>query len=106
MALSHSPETDGRRSQADRSQRNCSVSSSLECFGNSLVFRVTERGGNLLFAQARPVIAIDRQGHAAVLLQVARPVQGTVEAVEFLEQEPRYLQGRHCAGTGRTAEYS
>src|SRR5437879_9428214 len=82
------------------------VSPSLRCFRKSLVFRVAERGGNLLFAQARPIVAINRQRDAAVLLQVARPAQGAIKAVEFLEQKPLFLQRRHCAGAGWTAEHS
>src|SRR5437868_2277352 len=104
-ALSRSPVTDGRRSRADRGQPT-TVSPALRCFGKSLVFRVSERGSNLLFAQDRAVVAIDRQRDAAALLQVARPAQGAIEAVEFLEQKPLFLQRRHCGGAGWTAEHS
>src|SRR5690242_5837110 len=82
------------------------ISPSLGCIGKSLVFRVAERGGNLLFAQARSIIAVNRQRDETVVLQVAGPAQGAIEAVELLEQKPRLLQRRHCAGAGWTAEHS
>src|SRR5882757_165084 len=106
MASSRSPVTGGRRSRADPRPTQGSVPPSLGRFGNSLVFRVTESGGYFLLSEARPVVAIDRQRDAAVLLQVARPRQGAIEAIEFLEQQPLLLQGRHRAGAGRTAEDS
>jgi hypothetical protein len=79
---------------------------SLGCLGNSLVFRVAERGDDLLFAQARPVVAIDRKRDAAALLQVTRPGQSAVSVSNSLNRSRFFLQGRHCAGAGWTTENS
>jgi hypothetical protein len=61
---------------------------------------MTERGGDLLLGHVRPVVAINRQRDATVLLQVARPGQGAIEAVEFLEQES--LSGPEPGGPLKT----
>src|SRR5262245_49208586 len=74
--------------------------------GNSLVFRVAQRGGNLLLAEARPVVTINRQRNAPGLVQMACPGHRVIKTVELLEQEPLLLQRRHSAGAWRTAEHS
>jgi hypothetical protein len=43
-----------------------------------------ERAGNLLFAEARPVIAFDQQRDAAAVIDMPRPSQRAVECVESL----------------------
>jgi hypothetical protein len=49
---------------------------------------MAESGGDLLFAQARSVVAADRQRDATAFIEMARPDERAVQAVEFPEQHP------------------
>jgi hypothetical protein len=48
--------------------------------------------GNLLFAEARPVIAFDQQRDAAAVIDVAGPSHRTVKCVEFLVEQSILVQ--------------
>src|SRR5437870_1393465 len=92
----------GRRSQADptaerqplrEQQRNPPASSQggdltrlrpgLGCPAEPGVFRMSERGGDVLLAEVGAVVSLDQQRDTTAVIDVARPGEGAVEHVEF-----------------------
>src|SRR5436305_14163244 len=64
-------------------------------------FRMLQRGGDFVLAEARAVIAVDRERHPAAAIDMARPTERIVERGELLEQQPILFQRRNLLGTRR-----